>query len=430
MELTTAIILTIIAIIMSGLFSGAEIAYVQSSKVRMEIDAARGGLTDRIIQSFSRHEDMFISSLLVGNNVVLVIYGITISIILNPLLEHWLHSEALVLVCSTALSTSLILITGEFMLKTSFRINPYFSLRLLALPLWLSYILLYPVSVLVSWISKGLMKLFGIKETPASSTLLTIDQLDDYLQQSLDDSPSMAEVENEVKIFRNAIDFKDTQIGDCMIPRNEIVAVAFEGTTREQLVQLFISTGLSKIVVYKEDIDDVVGYIHISEMFSPGSDWRRKLKPVIFTPVTMLAQKMMRRMMAEKRSLVIVIDEFGGTAGLVTLEDLVEEIFGEIEDEHDRKRTLVRQMPDGSYEISGRAEIENLNEEYGLDIKESESYHTMGGFILYQLEALPAVGDSFVSDGLRFTVLRMSNTRIELVAVTYADKDQEDRKQD
>ena len=430
MELTTAIVLTIIAIIMSGLFSGAEIAYVQSSKVRMEIDAARGGLTDRIIQSFSRHEDMFISILLVGNNVVLVIYGITISIILNPLLEHWLHSEALVLVCNTVLSTGIILITGEFMPKTTFRINPYFSLRLLALPLWLSYILLYPVSVLVSWISKGLMKLFGIKETPASSTLLTIDQLDDYLQQSLDDSPSMAEVENEVKIFRNAIDFKDTQIGDCMIPRNEIVAVAFEGTTREQLVQLFISTGLSKIVVYKEDIDDVVGYIHISEMFSPGSDWRRKLKPVIFTPVTMLAQKMMRRMMAEKRSLVIVIDEFGGTAGLVTLEDLVEEIFGEIEDEHDRKRTLVRQMPDGSYEISGRAEIENLNEEYGLDIKESESYHTMGGFILYQLEALPAVGDSFVSDGLRFTVLRMSNTRIELVAVTYADKDQEDRKQD
>lgn len=417
MTVVTAIIITAIAIFLSALFSGSEIAFVQSSKVRMEIDAARGGMVDRILRSFSRKEDMFISTLLVGNNVVLVVYGITISIIINPLLENLLHNEALVLVCNTLISTSLILIAGEFLPKTAFRINPNFMMRLMALPLFLIYIVLYPVSKFISWISRGLMRLFGLDTGETVHTLITMEQLDDYLEESISTSQDRKEVENEVKIFHNAIDFKDTQIGECMKPRNEIVAVEIDSTTREELIRKFIATGLSKIVVFREDIDNVVGYIHVAELFNTDADWRQHLKPVIFTPETMLGDKMMSRMLGEKRSLAIVIDEFGGTAGLVTLEDLVEEIFGEIEDEHDRSRPLVRVVSDGVYEIAGRAEIENLNEDYGLDIRESDDYHTLAGYIIDRLGALPATGETFESENLRFTILRMSATRIELVRV-------------
>ncbi len=245
------ITIAVIAVLLSGLFSGSEIAFVQSSKVRREIDASRGGVINRILQNFSHHEDMFISTLLVGNNVVLVIYGIAFSAIVNPILEGWFgkDSEALVLVCNTVLSTGLILIAGEFLPKSTFRINPNFMMRMLALPLYLIYLVLYPVSLLVSAISRGLMKLFGIRNNVAPSQALTIDELDDYIQQSLDEHANGQEVENEVRIFRKAIDFKDTQIAECMTPRNEIVAVPIEGTTREDLIGRFIDTGLSKVVV-------------------------------------------------------------------------------------------------------------------------------------------------------------------------------------
>ncbi len=418
LPLSLAIVITVVAIIFSGLFSGSEIAFVQSSKVRREIDATRGGIVNAILRLFSRHEDMFISTLLVGNNVVLVIYGIAFSALINPVLKKWFNnSEALVLISNTLLSTGIILITGEFLPKTSFRINPNFMMRLLALPLYLLYLIFYPVSLLVSGISKGLMKLAGIKSDPAGSQLLTMDELDDYIQQSIEDNTGRQEVENEVKIFRKAIDFKDTQIVDCMTPRNEVVAVPLEGTSRQTLTDLFIRTGLSKIVVYREDIDDVVGYIHISELFNCDADWTLKIKKVMFTPETMLANKMMRRMLAEKKSMAIVVDEFGGMAGLVTLEDMVEEIFGEIEDEHDRKRIVARRIGVDSFIFSGRAEISAINEEFGLNIRESEQYHTIAGYILDSLEALPREGDVFDIANLKFTVKKMSTTRIELLKV-------------
>lgn len=429
LSLSLAIIITILAVIFSGLFSGTEIAFVQSSKVRMEIDAARGGMVDRIIRWFSRHEDMFISTLLVGNNVVLVIYGIAFSAIINPLLEQWFDSnEALVLISNTLLSTAIILLTGEFLPKTTFRINPNFTMRLFALPLFLIYIVLYPVSWFVSAISQGLMKLFGLGGGTAVPSTLTMEQLDDYLRESIDEASTDATVENEVKIFRNAVDFKDTDIAACMIPRNEITAVPIEGTTREELISTFIETGLSKVVVYKEDIDDVVGYIHVSELFNKDSDWRKKLKPVIFTPETMLANKMMRRMMSEKRSMAIVVDEFGGTSGLVTLEDIVEEIFGEIEDEHDRKRIVARRIGVDAYIFSGRAEISAINSDFGLGLRECDDYHTLAGYILENLGALPKTNDTFVIGDLRFLIKKMSTTRIELVKVEKAEKD--DKKSD
>lgn len=420
LELLPAIIITIIAIILSGLFSGTEIAFVQSSKVRMEIETAKGGALNNILRRFYHNEDMFISTLLVGNNIVLVVYGIAISVIINPWLEKSFNNEALVLISNTIISTLIILFTGEFLPKITFRINPNITMRIIAFPLYLIYIALYPISLFISKISSMLMGMFGISSDPVKPSTLTIEQLDDYIQQSLQNHPDSEEIDNEVKIFRNAIDFKDTEIDECMIPRNEIVAVNIDTTSREKLIKKFIATGLSKIVVYRNDIDNVVGYIHISELFDNEAEWQQCIKPVIFTPPTMLANKMMRRMLAEKRSLVIVIDEFGGTAGLVTLEDLVEEIFGEFEDEHDRNKIILRQLPSGQFEFSGRAEIEAINDKFNLDIPESDHYHTIAGYILENLEALPHVGDNFTIENLRFTVVKMSATQIKLIRVAQA----------
>ena len=417
MSVTLAFIITIVAIIFSGLFSGTEIAFIQSNKVRIEIDATKGGFINKIISKFNSNQDMFISTILVGNNIVLVVYGITISVILNPMLQQIYNNEAFVLIANTILSTGIILITGEFIPKTVFRINPNLMLKLFALPVLIIYVLLYPISLFISWISRQLMKLIGVKDEQVETSSITMDELDNYIQQTIDEQKGKEEVENEVKIFRNAIDFKDTHIGDCMIPRNEIVAVDMETTTKEQLINTFVATGLSKIVVYKEDIDNVCGYIHVAELLDAEVEWKERIKPVVFTPETMLANKMMRRLMAEKKSMTIVVDEFGGTCGLVTLEDLVEEIFGEIEDEHDRQKLVERKIGENEYEFSGRVEIEHINEKFDLDIKESESYHTIAGYILDNLESLPSQGDVFELGDLKFTILNMSAARIELIKV-------------
>lgn len=418
MILSVAFTLTLVAILFSALFSGAEIAFVQSNKVKIKIDATRKGVISRILQGFSHHADMFISTLLVGNNVVLVIYGIAISVILNPILQQiFANSEALQLIINTFVSTIVILVTGEFIPKTIFRINPNFTMRLFAIPLWLIYWMLFPLSWITSGLSKGLMRLLGMKENETDSNNLTIEQIDDYIQESIDKNPNNTRVENEVKIFRNAIDFKNTQTRECMTPRNEIVAVNLQTTTKHELIQTFVRTGLSKIVVYRADIDDIVGYIHLSELFHQDTDWRTRLKPVIFAPETMLANTIMQRMLAEKRSMTIVIDEFGGTAGLVTLEDLVEEIFGEIEDEHDKKNLIFRKLPNGDYEISGRAEIERLNEELNLNLPESDQYHTLAGYLLDTLEAFPQKGIPVDIENLRFTVISRTDSRIELILV-------------
>ncbi len=417
MSVTLAFIITIVAIIFSGLFSGTEIAFIQSNKVRIEIDATKGGFINKIISKFNSNQDMFISTILVGNNIVLVVYGITISVILNPMLQQIYNNEAFILIANTIVSTGIILITGEFMPKTVFRINPNLMLKLFALPVSIIYVLLYPISLFISWISRQLMKLIGVKDEQVETSSITMDELDNYIQQTIDEQKGKEEVENEVKIFRNAIDFKDTHIGDCMIPRNEIVAVDMETTTKEQLINTFVATGLSKIVVYKEDIDNVCGYIHVAELLDAEVEWKERIKPVVFTPETMLANKMMRRLMAEKKSMAIVVDEFGGTCGLVTLEDLVEEIFGEIEDEHDRQKLVERKIGENEYEFSGRVEIEHINEKFDLDIKESESYHTIAGYILDNLESLPSHGDVFALGDLKFTILNMSAARIELIKV-------------
>lgn len=416
----TWLIVSLISLLFSAIFSGVEIAFVTSDRVRLEIDVQKGGLASRILNRFYANSDFFISTILVGNNIMLVIYGMGAAKLLEPAIDQYItHNDFLILIIQTLLSTGIILITGEYMPKTLFRINPNRSLRYFAIPIYLIYLVLYPISLLATAISKGLMKLMGMSDSQPRPALLSIADLNQYLERTIDDNTENNNViENEVKIFHNALDFSTTHLRDCMTPRNEIVAVNIDTTDREDLSKLFTRSGRSKILVFKEDIDDVLGYIHVSELFDPGAEWKEHLKPVLFAPESLLADKMMKRMLAEKRSLAIVVDEFGGTSGMVTLEDLVEEIFGDIQDEHDKSGFTAREVSPGVYEFSGRSEIETINDNYHLGIPESDDYQTLAGYILNTTGAIPSEGEVIELAPLTFEILKKKGVRLELIRVT------------
>ena len=419
MDLTVWIVITVVSLFFSALFSGTEMAYVTADRVRVEIDIKRGGMISRIIKRFYANAEFFISSILVGNNVMLVIYGMGAAALLDAPLARLTDNEAVILLAQTLISTAVILLTGEFIPKTIFKINPNSSLKIIAIPVYLFYLLLYPLSLLASALSKGLMRLVGAKDSNKRLSLISIGDLNDYLEETIDTmEEKKTRVENEVKIFQNALDFSSTHLRDCMIPRNEIIAVDFESATRESLCELFMSTGRSKILVYRDDIDNIVGYVHVRELFDTASDWRQHLMPVLYGPENLLANKMMRRLLQQKRSIAIVIDEFGGTAGLVTLEDLVEEIFGDIQDEHDSTKLTSRCVAPGVYEFSGRCEIAEINERYNLDIPEDESYQTLAGYILESTGSIPEAGESVVIDERRFDIIKKSAPRLELIRLT------------
>lgn len=397
---------------------------MSSNKVRAEIDIQKGGLISQILNIFYAHRETFISTMLVGNNIVNVVYGIGIAWLLREPLEKWIgvDNEALVLLVQTIISTAIILVMSEFLPKTAFRINPNRSLRIFAVPLLFLYLLLYPISQFTSWLSTVLMRLFGIKNKKKEIRLISVGELDDYLQETIDKSEDEnREVEREVKIFENALDFSDTRLRDCMIPRNEIVGVDIAETSREQLSKLFTRSGLSKLVVYHDDIDNVIGFIQVSEMFKPDVNWKDQIKPVIIAPETMLAKKMMQNLLKEKKSMAIVVDEFGGTAGMITLEDLVEEIFGDIEDEHDRRKLVARKTGENTYELSGRMEIERVNELFDLDIPESDDYQTIAGFIVTNLEVIPNQGEEHTIDHFTVHINKKTGARLELVTLTVND---------
>lgn len=417
--MTSWLIIALISLLFSALFSGTEIAFVTSDRVRAELDVKQGGIIGRIINKFYSNDEFFISSILVGNNVMLVIYGMGAAALLDPWIETFAQGEAVRLVLQTLISTGVILLVGEFLPKTIFRINPNSSLKLFAIPVFVFYVLLYPVSWFTTWLSRILMKLAGFNEQKVRLRLISVGDLNDYLEETIDNmEEKKEEVENEVKIFQNALDFSTTHLRDCMTPRNEVVAVDLHEISREELSALFTASGRSKILVYDGDIDNIAGYIHVSELFDPNSDWHLHIKPVVFAPETLLANKMMRRLLQEKRSMAVVVDEFGGMAGIVTLEDLVEEIFGDIQDEHDKQRQTMKQVAEGVFEISGRCEIAQINETFHLDIPESDEYQTLAGYILSATGTIPAVGAVLPLEDYEYKILKKSATRLELIQLT------------
>ncbi len=419
------IIISAVSLAFSALFSGTEIAFVTSDRVRTEIDNKRGGLIARIVNRFYSHSEFFISTILVGNNIMLVVYGMGAAALIEPWLQNTcgITNEFLILLLQTLISTAVILLAGEYIPKTIFRINPNNSLRVFAIPVYMFYIVLYPISMFSAWLSKVLMRMFGVKGENTRLQLLSVTDLNDYLEETIDTLQERQKtVENEVKIFQNALDFSHTHLRDCMLPRNEIVAIDYD-TTRDELSALFTSSGRSKIIVYRDDIDTIEGYIHVSELFDPEADWHDHIKPVLYAPEMLLANKMMRRLLTEKRSIAIVVDEFGGTAGMVTLEDLVEEIFGDIQDEHDKASLTVKTVAPGVYEVSGRYEISALNEKLHLDIPEDEQYQTIAGYILFSTGTIPMQGDVVNIDGLQMEVVKKSASRLELIRLTKTENE-------
>lgn len=434
MEIDSSVIVATIAILMlSGFFSGMEIAFVSSSKLRFEMDREEQGFSSRLIDTFYRHPNSFISTLLIGNNIALVVYGILMAKIVNAfiLIPAGIHqpegdcpNEALCLFLQTILATFIVLVTGEFLPKTLFRLNPNRMMRIFALPAYIFYIVLWPISKFTSSLGKFLLWMVGEKVKNAKTEkTFTREDLDYLIQSNIDKAGDDEEIEDEVKIFQNALDFSSVKVRDCIVPRTEIVAVSTE-TSRQDLLTQFVESGHSKIIVYKDDIDNIVGYIHTVEMFGLGADedWTEHVREVPIVPETMNAQKLLGIFISQKRSLAVIVDEFGGTSGIVTMEDLVEEIFGEIEDEHDSKNYTARQTAPGEYLLSGRLEIAQANELLDLDLPESDDYLTVGGLILHEFQNFPKLNEPVRFGHWEFKVTRKTTTKIELVQLRVLDE--------
>lgn len=400
--------------VFSAFFSGMEIAFVSSNRMLAEMDKEKNGLAQRAIAIFYHHPNNFVSTMLVGNNIALVIYGILFAAIFDELLFSGLSDGARV-TADTLLSTLVVLFTGEFLPKTIFKSSPNALLTFFAVPAFICYVVLYPISRFATLLSRGLLWLAGIKmQKEQDDHEFTRVDLDYLVQSSIDNAKSDEEIEEEVKIFQNALDFTETRVRDCMVPRTEIDAV--EDTCNiEQLKQMFIESGHSKVVVYHEDIDHVVGYIHSSEMFRHPKDWRESIRQLPFVPETMQASRLMKIFMQQHKSIAIVVDEFGGTSGLISLEDIVEEIFGDIEDEHDSNNYVAKQVGSGEYMLSARLEIEKVNEMFDLELPESDEYMTIGGLILHEYQSFPKLNEVVTIGRYDFKIVKNTATKIELV---------------
>ena len=412
--MTGLIVGLIVSMVFSAFFSGMEIAFVSSNRLLAEMDKEKNGLAQRAIAIFYHHPNNFVSTMLVGNNIALVIYGILFAAIFDELLFSGLSDGARV-TADTLLSTLVVLFTGEFLPKTIFKSSPNALLTFFAVPAFICYVVLYPISRFATLLSRGLLWLAGIKmQKEQDDHEFTRVDLDYLVQSSIDNAKSDEEIEEEVKIFQNALDFTETRVRDCMVPRTEIDAV--EDTCNiEQLKQMFIESGHSKVVVYHEDIDHVVGYIHSSEMFRHPKDWRESIRQLPFVPETMQASRLMKIFMQQHKSIAIVVDEFGGTSGLISLEDIVEEIFGDIEDEHDSNNYVAKQVGSGEYMLSARLEIEKVNEMFDLELPESDEYMTIGGLILHEYQSFPKLNEVVTIGRYEFKIVKNTATKIELV---------------
>lgn len=400
----------------SAFFSGMEIAFVSSSKLRFEMTKGSNSLTTRILSVFYDNTNNFISTMLVGNNIALVIYGILMAdLIGHQLLGIYIDNSFLNVLIQTIISTLIILVTGEFIPKTLFRINPDLTLEIFAVPTYFCYLILYPISKFASGLSRILLFLTGTKVDKDNNKAFSKVDLDYLIQTTIEGADNnQQEVETEVKIFQNALDFSSIKIRDCMVPRTEIVSIA-DSASFSELKNRFIETGMSKIIVYKENIDNIVGYIHSSETFKEPTDWTQHVRELPFVPETMSGHKLMTLFMQKKKSLAVVVDEFGGTAGIVALEDLVEEIFGEIQDEHDVDSNIAKELGNGEYVFSGRVEIEQANEQFGLELPEGDEYQTIAGLILNRFQSFPKMHEVITFDNFSFKILKVTATKIELV---------------
>ena len=430
----TLLISIFITLVFSAFFSGMEMAFISANRMRLELDKQEGGWTARILQFFYSHSERFISTMLVGNNIALIIYGILMADLLEPIFRIYISdNDFLVVLLQTIASTIIILFTAEYLPKTLFKLNPNLMMRTFAIPLWGIYWILYPISTFSTMLSHGILRMCGMPVLKEKQLALTRVDLDFFVQKGIenasddedddeqkDESHGQKDDEDdnlqELQLFKNAMDFNNVKVRDCMIPRSELTVVSID-TPLSQLNRLFVETGFSKIPVFKEDIDNLIGYIHSSEMFRCPAQWQQKIIPLPFVPETMAAPKVLRMLMEQKKSIAAVIDEFGGTAGVITMEDLFEEIIGDIEDEHDHLQLILRQVNEQEWEVSGRLEISKINEELELSLPESEEYLTLAGLVLHELQTFPQEGDTVTLEEqrIKLVVVKASAAKIELI---------------
>lgn len=400
---------------LSAFFSGMEIAFVSSNRMLAEMDREGNGIAKKIISKFYNHPNGFVSTMLVGNNIVLVVYGILVARLFDSTIFSSLD-DGMKVTADTLLSTLVILFTGEFLPKILFKNNANRLLSVFSVPAYLFYILLWPISRFSTLMSKCLLRIVGIRmEAEADDEGFSKVDLDYLVQSSIENAHSEEEINEEVKIFQNALDFSDCKVRDCMVPRTEVNAVDVNDCTVDELMQKFVESGNSKIIVYEGDIDHIIGYIHSSEMFRNRDNWRQCVCKMPFVPETMAAQKLMHIFLQQKKSLGVVIDEFGGTSGIVSLEDIVEEIFGDIEDEHDSTKYIATQVGDNEYMLSARLEIDKVNELFDLGLPESDDYMTVGGYILHEYQSFPKLNEVITIGRYEFRIIKSTMTKIELV---------------
>ncbi len=415
---TTIIIVTLA---FSAFFSGIEIAFISSNKLKMELDKGKGILAARIMSPFYRDPSKLIGTLLLANNIALVIFGIAIANVLEPVFRSWLpdnlDSEFIILLLQTLLATLIILILAEFLPKVIFRINPNLIIKFFAVPLLLTYYLLYPVVYLFTGAAGFLLeKLLKEKFTKQEQAFTYVD-LDQYLDELAKNEEQIEDMQQEIQMFQNMIDFRKVKLRETMVPRNEIIAIE-ETASVEELNAAFILHGFSRIPVYSDTVDNITGYVHSFDMFRNPKSIRSIIKPILFIPETMQANMALTKFIRERMNIAVVVDEFGGTSGMVTMEDIIEEIFGEIRDEYDAEELTEKMVGPGEFIFSARLEIDYLNDVYKLDLPRSEDYTTLAGLIIHNHESIPSKGQTILIKPFRFDILQASDARIEMVRLT------------
>ena len=408
-----SIIIILTTLVLSAFFSGFEIAYVSSNKVHLEILKKQEGVIANVLTKLTRKPSKLLATMLVGNNVALVVYGFEMGKVMTVLLPPFFQN----VLWHTIISTLIILITAEFMPKVFFQIYANQLLKVFAIPAYFFYLLFYPFSSFVMWISDFVLRVFFKTKGDYVPLSFSKVELVDYISEQMENAPKKEEVDSEVQMFQNALEFSGVKAREIMIPRTEIVAVELNESI-ENLIATFVSSGFSKILIYNENIDDILGYVHSFDMFKKPKTIKEVLIPIVNIPETIQINEVLNILTRKRKSMAVVLDEYGGTSGIVTLEDIVEELFGEIEDEHDKDKFIEEQISDTEYLFSARLEVEYLNETYHLDIPESEEYETLGGFIVLHNEGIPTQGEVIEIPPFTFTIEACSQTKIETVRLT------------
>ena len=412
--LDTSIIIILITMLASAFFSGLEIAFITSNKLRIELESKQGNISAKILSYFSKYPSRYLGTMLLGNNIALVVFGIYMDEELSPVIGQYISSKALILFISTIISTILILVTAEFLPKNIFRINPNRTLSLFAYPLTLVYGVLYPVVMITIGLSEFILKkIFRVKIEKENAAFTMID-LDNYLREGASSVEKNAEIEHEIQIFQNALDFSSVKARECMVPRTEIIALDVNCSISE-LKQKFIQTRLSKILIFSGSIDNIIGYVYSKELFKSPESIRAILLPLSIVPESMPASEVLTVFIQQHKSIVVVVDEFGGTSGILTMEDVMEEIFGEIEDEHDKEEMIEKQVSETEFIFSARLETDYLNGKYHLNLPILDNFETLSGLIMHFHESIPRLNEEIRIENFLFTITAVARTRIEQV---------------